>query len=288
MSSPSSNASEPILPVIATLILLNGGSSTIKKVPGRKARYDFKLVQRAGPNGRAAHVREYTSLEVFHVEQADISQSHVRMQVLVRLHEIDPVQGAKSAVAALIRHLMAPQAKSVVAMELRNALQLEIERLKEVSAPDEPSGSTCADDAEAPGDQPGPRTEREIRGMELRRCGEEFVRHLLREEYQIEDVPVLNNLDGMVEAILNFEGERGYFGASEPAQPAPAAVNQSAAPQPVSAGVGSGGAAGTDSFTAESLGTMPIDELKALSIKLGCRTGNRRTMVRDILDRQPK
>ncbi|MEP6671710.1 MAG: hypothetical protein ABJF10_21295 [Chthoniobacter sp.] len=278
---PASSTPEP-LPVIATLVLLNGGSSSTKKLPGRKARYDFRLVQKAGIAGRPAHVREYTSLEVFHGEQADLAQSPARMQILVRLHEIDPANAAKSALGAFVRHLANPKEKMRAAQELVDLLQVEITRLEEVSKCGDPEPSDETSDGDQEGN--GPRTPREERAMMLRRSPEEYVRHLLRDEYQIPDVQVLNNLDGMIEAVLNFEEERGDFEpkaegeeGGTPTEP-PAASGDSTPPQtPPEPGA---------PYTAEGLAQMPIDDLKAVAAKLGCRGGNRRTMAKNILEKQ--
>jgi hypothetical protein len=269
-------------PVIATLVLLGAGSSTTKKVPGRKGRYDFTLTRNAGPGGKSAHVREYTSLEVFHAEQADIALSAVRMVILLRLHEINPAAAAKSAVTGFIRHLAPPLDKIKLATELRDLLQNEIDRLKEVSGaaePEEKMPEPAADDPK----QAGPRTPRENRTMELRRCPEEYVRHLVREEYQIPDVKVLNNMEGMIEAILEFETLRGDF--------EPKAEGAQTTPSVPPATIGTSEPSNTTALgtlTPEALEQMPIEELKTLAATLNCRGGNRRTMVRDILDKRAK
>jgi hypothetical protein len=89
----------------------------------------------------------------------------------------------------------------------------------------------------------------------------------------------------MVEAILNYEKERGDFdpppagGKAEAPPPSPFAEDETnliTMPRPASPGT----------HTPESLARMPIDELKALASRLECRSGNRRTMVKDVLNKQ--
>lgn len=273
MQSISESSGDPVL---ASIVLLNGGSSASKRIPGKTRPHIFSHRAGAGIHGKNAHVREYTSLEEFHKDQTDLAQSLVRLPFVVRLYAIDPIQAAKSSVAAFVKFLHNAPSKLKHAQEIREVLDKEIARLTALTeAPPEEEGEPAEPPAEID------RSPRAIRAAELRRSGEEFVRHTLRDLYQIEGVATLNNLDGMITAILDQEEGMGLFEPQSPAASAPEAP--AASTEPATTPAASGGRP-----TAEVLSQMPIDELKALASKLNCRTGNRRTMVHDILAAQGK
>ncbi len=306
----SNNPNRPApLPVLITLVLLYGGSSQLVQVPGKKRRYPFVRKNGLGPKGAPAHIREYADLATFQQEEEDIRSTRLQLVIVTRMGEADRFESARSAIARVIEDPVGGPVR------LRERLgSLHAIMAPHLPPPSQPEAETSETEAAVTASEDEPsvdRMKRKERERELRRMGESDVRDLVKDVYGLEGVKTLENLDGMIAAVLDHEQTLGVFDppplkaataaqapppvrAAQAAPPPPAPVPASnpppppvpVAPPPATAPSPTAGA--TTTHNEASLSALPYEEIVKAAAGLGIPRGAKKALIAAILEKQGK
>lgn len=194
LEEPEIAAVAPEKPVVATLILKCAGMARQRITIAGRRHIDFLYRRGVG------HIREYTDLATFHREEAairEIFKPHFNIRTLIG--SVSGQESIKAALSAFIADTTGHRpTKYAKLSDLRAMIETEMARLEKSGIGKEP---------EPPIDTAQP-TAREIeieqRRAFLRRVGEFEVRKLV-EGYEIQGIQILNNFEGLMDAIIDFE-----------------------------------------------------------------------------------
>lgn len=191
--------------IVATLILHDGGGGQLIKVIGRTQRHDFKKRDGVSHLGKHGHVLEFTDIAEFHRVEDDIRSARMPQKITTRLGTADPVETAKSAIRQIVDGpIGGPVQKQERLGEIANCVVAALALFDAEVEKEAPPESI--DPAPVPVNE-----KRANRERELRRMGEELVRNVMVDNYQIEGIRPLNNFDGMIVAVLQHEEGLGMF-----------------------------------------------------------------------------
>lgn len=243
--------------VAASLVLHSGGGAHQIIVRGRKGRHTFIKRQGVGQLGKHAHVLEFTEGAEFERVEEDLRFGR-------------PVQ--------------------IIVAKI-GAAQPWMSNVRPPSEESEPETEAETESEEDGGEESAPpvNEKKAARERELRRMGEEYVRAILTDglvsgsseplpSYHLEGVPKLNNLEGMIAAILAHEEGLGLFVEEKPTetgtQSEPVKSEQTTNPESTPTPA---------THTHSGLMRMPMPDLHALANSMSVAITTRKKMAEEIL-----